>query len=418
MVVEIISVGDELLNGMTVNTNAAFIADRLHRLGYFVFQITAVGDHEKNIANALKRAGEQADVVILTGGLGVTHDDITKKTAASYFGKELVISQRMMDRIDAYFKQSGKKVSVVNREQAKVLKDTEIIENPIGLAPGFIVKQGNCTYFFLPGVPSEMKVMLEKGIVPRLNPSGQKPGVSSMILKTTGIAESVLYTKLINFQKQFPEIKLAYLPETPGVKLRLSVSNKSSQIRKDNRLRDAVDYIIRRAGLYIYGEDETTIEQSVADLLFQKKLTIAVAESCTGGLISHKLTQISGSSQYFNRGVVAYSNEAKVEILNVSPETIDQYGAVSRETVLEMAQGVRQISETDIGLSTTGIAGPTGGTQEKPVGLVFIGYASSEMTLVEKHHFSRERWWNKERTAVTALDLVRRALSGITKDST
>lgn len=183
-------------------------------------------------------------------------------------------------------------------------------------------------------------------------------------------------------------------------------------------MNEAIDYIKKRAGQYIYGEDQATIEQAVADLLFEKKLTITIAESCTGGLISHKLTQIPGSSQYFNRGVVAYSNEAKVDILRVSPETIDQYGAVSPETALEMAKGIRQISGTDIGLSTTGIAGPAGGTPEKPVGLVFVGYVDSKTNLVEKHYFSRERWWNKERTAVTALDLVRRVLLGITKDST
>jgi nicotinamide-nucleotide amidase len=414
MTAEIISVGDELLNGMTVNTNATFIAEVLMKLGFSVQRISAVGDCEAHIIEALERAGQQGDAAVITGGLGVTHDDITRKAAARFFNKELVFSQNVSERIEAFLKGRGRKLSAVNREQAMVLKDTGMIDNPVGLAPGFVISKNKCTYFFLPGVPSEMKQMMEKSVVPELNKWGLNPPVPPRILKTTGISESALFSKLIDFQKLFPEIRLAYLPETPGVKLRLSVSDPRAENQED-AIEKAFDYIQNRAGNYIYGEDETEIEQAVADLLFKKKLTIAVAESCTGGLISHKLTQISGSSQYFNRGVVAYSNEAKMEILNIPHKTIEKHGAVSRETALAMALGIRKISETEIGLSVTGIAGPGGGTPEKPVGLVYIGYADSKRIVAEEHHFLRDRWWNKERTAVTALDLVRRVLSGITK---
>jgi nicotinamide-nucleotide amidase len=414
MTAEIISIGDELLNGMTVNTNGAFIAEALTKLGFSVECITVVGDCEARIMEALEKAGQQADVVVITGGLGVTHDDITKKAAARFFNKEMIFSQKVYDRIETFFKKRGRKISTVNREQAMILKDVELIDNLVGLAPGFIFSKNKCTYYFLPGVPSEMKQMMEKSVIPKLNKSRVNPPVSPRIFKTTGISESALYSQLIDFHKLFPEIWLAYLPETPGVKLRLSISNLQSENQED-ALRKAVTYVQEEAGKFIYGEGETEIEQVIADLLFKKKLTIAVAESCTGGLISHKLTQIPGSSAYFNRGIVAYSNKAKMEILKVPRQTIEKHGAVSRETAQAMAVGVRKISETEIGLSATGIAGPGGGTQEKPVGLVYIGYADSEQVLIEEHHFPRERWWNKERTAVTALDLVRRVLLGITK---
>jgi nicotinamide-nucleotide amidase len=413
MTAEIISVGDELLNGMTINTNAAFIAESLVKLGFSVQCISVVGDHEEHIIEALERAGREADTAVITGGLGVTHDDITKKAAARFFNKELIFSQKVSDRIESFFKKRGRKVSDVNREQAMVLKDAGMINNSAGLAPGFIISKNRCTYYFLPGVPLEMKQMMEKSVVPELDKMGLSPPVPPRILKTTGISESALYSKLIDFQKLFPGIRLAYLPETPGVKLRLSTSDPQAE-NQNNAIDKAVEYIQKMAGKTIYGEGETEIEQVVASLLFKMKLTIAVAESCTGGLISHKLTQISGSSEYFNRGIVAYSNEAKIEILNVPRMTIEKYGAVSRETALAMAFGVRKISGTEIGLSVTGIAGPGGGTAEKPVGLVYIGYKDSERNMVEEHHFQRDRWWNKERTAVTALDLVRRVLLGVT----
>ena len=414
MTAEIISIGDELLNGMTVNTNAAFIAEALTKLGFFVQRVSMVGDCEIHILETLERAGQRADVVVTTGGLGVTHDDITKKAAARFFNKEIIFSQKVYDRIETFFKKRGRKIATVNREQAMILKDIELIDNRVGLAPGFVLSKSKCTYYFLPGVPSEMKQMMEKSVIPKLKKSGVNPPVSPKIFKTTGISESALYSQLIDFHKLFPEIRLAYLPETPGVKLRLSASNLQS-VNQEDTLRKAVGYIRKQVGRFIYGEGEVEIEQVVANLLFKKKLTIAVAESCTGGLISHKLTQIPGSSEYFNRGVVAYSNEAKMEILKVPRQTIEKHGAVSRETAQAMAVGVRKISETEIGLSVTGIAGPRGGTPDKPVGLVYIAYADSEQVLIEEHHFPRERWWNKERTAVTALDLVRRVLLGITK---
>jgi nicotinamide-nucleotide amidase len=414
MTAEIISIGDELLNGMTVNTNAAFIAEALTKLGFSVERMAVVGDSESRIMKALETTGRQADVAVVTGGLGVTHDDITKKAAARFFNKEMIYSREVYDRIEVFFKKRGKAISAVNREQAMILKDAELIDNPVGLAPGFILSKSQCTFYFLPGVPSEMKQMMEKSVIPNLSKSGVSSPVPPRIFKTTGISESALYFRLIDFQELFPEIRLAYLPETPGVKLRLSVSGLPSENQGDV-LREAAGYVQEQAGKFIYGEGETEIEQAVADLLFKKKLTIAVAESCTGGLISHKLTQIPGSSEYFNSGVVAYSNEAKMEILKVPRQTLGKYGAVSRETAQIMAVDIRKIRGTEIGLSATGIAGPGGGTPEKPVGLVYIGYADSAQVLIEEHHFQRERWWNKERTAVTALDLVRRVLLGITK---
>jgi len=224
-----------------------------------------------------------------------------------------------------------------------------------------------------------------------------------------GISESEIYEKIGDFQQRFPNMKLAFLPQTPGVVVRLRISGKFKK-RCEEELARAETFVCERVERFVFGREDASLESVVASLLLEKKLTIGVAESCTGGLVSHKLTDVPGSSGYFNRGVVAYSDEAKMEILGVPEETIRVHGAVSSETAVVMAEGVRQISGTDIGVSTTGIAGPGGGTKSKPVGLVYIGYADKDRSFSEKHRFMRDRWWNKERSAVTALDLVRRVL--------
>ncbi len=406
---EIISVGDELLAGLVVNSNAAFIGEKLSGLGYAVRWISTVGDEEADLTDALERATHRASLVVLTGGLGPTHDDITKKVVAQFFDSKIVFRSDVLAKIEERFRKMGREMVVSNREQAEVPEKAELIENEIGTAFGFVFEREDRTFFILPGVPSEMRRMMEKSVLPRLRMVGGRGVSQCRLLRTVGISESEIYEKIGDFQQRFPNMKLAFLPQTPGVVVRLRISGESKK-RCEEELARAEAFVREKVERFVFGVEDVSLEGVVASLLLEKKLTIGVAESCTGGLVSHKLTDVPGSSGYFNRGVVAYSDEAKMEILGVPEETIRVHGAVSSETAVVMAEGVRQISGTDIGVSATGIAGPGGGTKTKPVGLVYIGYADKDRSFAEKHRFMKDRWWNKERSAVTALDLVRRVL--------
>ncbi|MFH1942817.1 MAG: competence/damage-inducible protein A [bacterium] len=409
MRIEIVSVGDELLTGATVNSNAAIIAERLTQLGHEVRWISTVGDDEEALIEAFEHAFGRARIVVVTGGLGPTHDDITKNAVSRYFHSRIVFNAGVFADVEDRLKQWGRGMSDVNREQAMVPEKAEVLANDIGTAPGLFFRKKDRFFFILPGVPREMTEMLEKTVVPRLAAMGGDLIVRSRFLRTFGIPESDLYERIQEFPKRFSDIRLAFLPQVSGVALRLTVSGVSDEACMKMLLQGEA-MIRERAGSFIYGEGDVSLEEVVADLLLKRKLTVAVAESCTGGLVSHKLTNVPGSSTYFNRGIVAYSNEAKIEILGVPEKKIRNHGAVSPETAMAMAEGVRMISRTNIGVSTTGIAGPSGGTPEKPVGLVFIGYADDHCTLFEKHLFTRDRRWNKARSALTALDLMRRTL--------
>ena len=408
---EIISVGDELLTGMSVNTNAAFIGEVLARWGYDVRWVTIVGDDETDIVRALEEAYERAILIVLTGGLGPTHDDVTKKAVCGFFHSGLVLRENILKKIEKRFQKMGRPMSPSNRGQAEVPEKAEVIDNKAGTAPGLVLSKEGRTFYILPGVPSEMRRMVEESVLPQLKGKSGGRIVRSKLLRTVGIPESDLYQRVEDFPCQFPDVKLAFLPQAPGVVVKLTASG-SSEKTCDDILARGESMIRERAGAFIYGEDDDSIESVLGQLLREKKWSISVAESCTGGLISHKLTNVSGSSHYFERGVVAYSNEAKMEILGVPEKTIIDYGAVSQETAIAMAEGVRRISGTDIGLSTTGIAGPGGATPDKPVGLVYMGYADQKRSLAERHLFGKDRLWNKERSAVMALNLVRRILLG------
>jgi len=407
---EIISVGDELLTGLVVNTNAAFIAEQLTRAGHEVRWITTVGDRHDDLFQAFQQADTRAQLIVVTGGLGPTHDDITKRTAARFFGSELVFRKDLLDRIDVFFRKRGRTMSPSNEEQAWVPEKAEVLENENGTAPGLLFRRGENLCFILPGVPSEAEHMMQTCVKTRFDAVGDGPIFRSRILRTSGIPESDLYGKIADFPDRFPGVKLAFLPQTSGVAVRLVVFGIDAAVC-ERLIGEGERFIRGRAGKYIYGQDDDTLQKAVAELLFSRKMTLSVAESCTGGLVANKLTDIPGSSGYFERGVVAYSNASKIRVLGVPEKTIREHGAVSAETASAMAVGIRNLSGTDIGLSTTGIAGPGGGSDSKPVGLVYIGYSDSRQTLVEKHIFLRDRLWNKERSAMAALDLVRRLLS-------
>jgi nicotinamide-nucleotide amidase len=414
MKAEIVSIGDELLYGEITDTNSAFIAEKLTGEGIEVVFSTGVGDDVNKIAEVFGMAGSRADVIIATGGLGPTSDDLTKKAIVKAFKRNLVFHEEILKEIEKSFEKSGKSMPKVNQNQALIPQGAKPLANLWGVAPGIFIEEGNKLFFALPGVPLEMKWMLENEVLPILRTKKSDGFIIRKMLRTTGIPESVIYEKIEGLIDPKGEVTIAFLPSYLGVDIKLVVSwsnllvtslkQKSEAEAKIAELEQKIREIL---GTYIYGTDDQTLEEVVGKLLSEKRKTIAVAESCTGGLIGAKFTNISGSSKYFERGVVTYSNQAKIELLGVPKEIIDQQGAVSEQTAILMAEGVKKLAKTDYGLSSTGIAGPTGGTPEKPVGLIYIGFASENDSFAQKFQFGGDRITNRERAAQAALNMVR-----------
>lgn len=413
----IITIGDEILLGNTLNTNAAYIGEQLFEIDIPVQKTSVVGDDNSSILNELKLASDTSDLILLTGGLGPTHDDVTRKSIVDFFNTELVENKEVLEDIKTLFEKRKRQVTNVNIDQAKVPKNAEVIRNQLGTAPGLWIERDDKIYAVMPGVPYEMQAMMESTVIPKLKERiipGQKILLKKMFL-TTGIPESTLYERLGNLDELLQGAKLAFLPNQFGVKLRLSVEGDDEKELKNN-LTEVEQRIRSKAGRFIYGVGEDQLEAIVGRLLLEREFKIATAESCTGGLVGNMLTNISGSSKYFERGVICYSNAAKVEILKVDEDTLAEHGAVSMEVAMQMADGVKSTSGADIGLATTGIMGPTGATEDKPVGLVYIGYCDDKVCTAKKFDFGDDRLLNKQRTAQAALDFVRRQLLGISLD--
>jgi competence/damage-inducible protein CinA-like protein len=413
----IISIGDELLIGQTTNTNASFIGNELSEININISKIVTVGDEASSILDSFESAREQSDLVIVTGGLGPTHDDITRTCVVKFFNTELIQNEEILEDIKSLFGKRNREVTDVNRAQALVPKIAEPIRNQHGTAPGMWIEKDGKIFIVMPGVPYEMKAMMNDVIVPRLIEKIDDSGIwiKRRSLQTTGIPESTLSEKLGDIEELLEGGKLAFLPSITGVKLRITVEafNEETAI---NKLSEIEQKIRSKVGRYIYGKDDESLEEVVARLLEERQLKISTAESCTGGLIANSLTNISGSSNYFERGVVCYSNASKVEILSVDEDTIQKHGAVSMEVAMQMAEGVKSTSGSDIGISVTGIMGPKGAETDKPVGLVFIGYCDDKVCTVKKHIFGNERLLNKQRTMRAALDMIRKQLLGIPLD--
>ena len=409
----IITIGDEVLIGQVVNTNASFLGQRLSEVGLEVVRTVVVGDVYDEIMRAFKEYSDSFDAVFVTGGLGPTHDDITKKVVADFFGAKLVEDRDVFENVRDRLANRNIPLRQVNRDQALVPEGCTVLMNHWGTAPGMLFDRDGKLFAVMPGVPHEMRNITTEYLVPLLKQKVVGQVIRHRVLKTTGIAESSLFELLGNLDDILGgKARLAFLPSQFGVRLRISVKAGTAE-EADAIAAGVAAKIHDKAGKFIYSEGEVELEEALGKLLKEKGLTIALAESCTGGLISNRLTNISGSTAYFERGVVSYSNEAKVEILHVPGELIRKFGAVSQEVAAAMAEGVRAISRTDIGLSVTGIAGPTGGTEEKPVGLVYIGISDSRGTLVNKHNFPDERVRFKDRTSQAALELVRRSVLGL-----
>lgn len=413
----LISIGDELLIGQTINTNVAYIGSALSDINIEVIETSVVGDNMDSILQELSKASSMADLIIITGGLGPTHDDITRSAIVKYFNTELIQSKEVLDDITEFFSRRGRKVTELNATQALVPKIAIPIRNKRGTAPGIWIEKDNKIFVVMPGVPFEMKGMMEDFVIPKLSEITRNNGlvIKKLILQTTGIPESTLFERLGNLDELLQGAQIAFLPSQYGVKLRITVKEKN-EADAINKLNEIEQKIRTKVGRYIYARGDETLEEVIGKILSDRGLTIAVAESCTGGEVCSRITNVSGSSKYFERGIVTYSNAAKVELLKVNEDTLAEVGAVSREVAMQMAEGVRAVSGTDIGLSTTGILGPTGATTNKPVGLVYIGYCDDKVCTAKKFLFGEDRILNKQRATQAALEMLRRKLLGISDE--
>uniref|UniRef100_A0A832DNQ1 CinA-like protein n=1 Tax=Ignavibacterium album TaxID=591197 RepID=A0A832DNQ1_9BACT len=413
----LISIGDELLIGQTINTNVAYIGSALSDINIQVIESSVIGDNIDVILSELDKASSMADLIVLTGGLGPTHDDITRSAIVKYFKTELVQNKEVLEDIQQFFSKRGRTVTELNESQALVPKIAIPIRNKRGTAPGMWIEKNKKIYVVMPGVPYEMKGMMEDFVIPRLSEMTKGKGsvIKKLILQTTGIPESTLFERLGNLEELLQGAKIAFLPNQYGVKLRITVTEANDEVAA-NRINEIEQKIRTKVGRYIFARGEETLEEVIGKILSERGLTLSVAESCTGGEICTRLTNVSGSSKYFERGIITYSNAAKVELLKVNEDTIAQVGAVSPEVAMQMAEGVRAVSGTDIGISTTGILGPTGATTNKPVGLVYIGYCDEKVCTAKKFLFGDDRILNKQRATQAALEMLRRQLLGISDE--
>ncbi len=412
MKAHIISIGDELLIGQVVNSNQAFIAERLNTVGVAVERMTTVGDDHSQILRCFREALAQAEVVITTGGLGPTHDDVTRRVVCDFFETTLVRDEEAYNNVLRLFAARNRPVLPINEEQALVPAGCTVIQNAHGTAPGYFFSREGKIFAVLPGVPYEMEAMVDHFLVPYFKAKVTGTVIAHKTLLTTGIAESTL-AHLLGPVEEFVSARdgasLAFLPSTLGVRLRMSA--RATSLDQAQAQLDHIERAIRaKAEKYIYGLDRDRLEEVVGRLLRERKLTIAVAESCTGGLVTDRLTDVPGSSDYLERSFVTYSNRSKSQSLGVDPDLIGEHGAVSQEVARAMARGARQSAGTDIGLATTGIAGPTGGTPEKPVGTLWIGYADKSDSFAVKMLLETDRRRFKMRASQASLELLRRRL--------
>jgi nicotinamide-nucleotide amidase len=414
----LLTIGDELLIGQTTNTNAAWLGDRLSALGIQVDRAVTVGDIPARMEEELDHAVRRARLTIITGGLGPTHDDVTREVLAEYFDAPLRTDDDLLDRIRRYYERRGRQMPRSAPALAQVPEGFETLDNPVGAAVGLWyrgrVDGADRLVAVLPGVPEEMKGIFRSAVEPRLEALDDVRGVVHRTLVTSGIGESALQERLGDLSDLLDDhTHLAYLPSTAGVRLRLTVENGESA--EAHRQLDRLEARIRdRAGEHVIGTGDVQLEEVVGEQLRAAGRTIASAESATGGLVGHRLTSVSGSSDYYEGSVVAYANRVKQALLGVTEATLDEYGAVSEPVALQMAEGVRDALGVDVGVATTGIAGPTGGTEDKPVGTVWLGYADEVRTRAVRRQFVEDRTLNKELFASAALDLVRREIEART----
>ena len=413
----LISIGDELLIGQTINTNVSFIGNLISDNNISIIKSTVIGDEIKIILDELELASSRADIIICTGGLGPTHDDVTRNAFVQYFKTELVQNDEVLEDIKSMLKRRGREMKKTHEDQAMVPKIADVIRNENGTAPGYWIEKNNKIFIVMPGVPYEMKSMMSNYVIPKLIEKMGTPEefIKKVTLQTTGLPESAVAERLGDINELLHGAQLAFLPNQYGVRLRVTVKSKVEE-EANNHLLEIEQKIRSIIGRYIYGRDDENLEDVVGRLLKERELRIAVAESCTGGGLADRITNINGSSKYFERGIVTYSNAAKVELLKVDEDVMIEKGAVSAEVAMQMAEGIKSTSGADIGVSLTGIMGPTGAVKDKPVGTVYIGYCDDKVCTSKRFQFGEDRILNKNRATQAALEMVRRSLLGISFD--
>jgi nicotinamide-nucleotide amidase len=408
---EIIAIGDELLYGQIVDTNSHWISQELDLMGVKVVRKTTVGDDRKDVLAAFESAEKRADLVLITGGLGPTKDDLTKPLLAEFFGCEIVEFPEAVKAVSEYFIRRGREMTPLNILQGHLPACCTYIPNQVGTAPGMWFERNGTYWMSMPGVPHEMKKLMKDFVLPKLPEIFQLPVIHHKVIKTVGIGESWLADLISDWESALPSsIRLAYLPSLGHVKLRLTgFGNSKNELEK--AINEQIDAVMPLIEKYVYGFNAETLETAIAKLLKAEKKTIALAESCSGGYVSHLITSVSGSSAYYQGGIIPYHNRFKNEILGVSKETLSKFGAVSEETVSEMATGVRTLFNSDFGLASSGIAGPDGGTEEKPVGTVWIACAMNGLVETKKLQLTQDRMLNIQLTGVAVLNMLRICIS-------
>lgn len=404
---EIIAIGDELLYGQIMDTNSHWISQQLALVGVRVVRKTTVGDNRLDILDAFSKAEKRADIILITGGLGPTQDDLTKPLMAEYFDCPIVEFPEAVEAVTTFFKRRGREITPLNILQGHLPACCTYVPNEVGTAPGMWFSKNGTYWMSMPGVPHEMKKLMKDFVLPKLPQLFELPVIVHEVIKTVGIGESWLADLIKDWENALPEhTKLAYLPSLGHVKLRLTGFGQSKENLQEE-IQSQIAIVMPLIQDYVYGYNEETLETAIGKLLKKSNKTLALAESCTGGYISHLITSIAGSSAYFQGALVPYHNQFKHEILGVSDVTLAEFGAVSEETVREMAVGIKKLFKSDFGLASSGIAGPDGGTEAKPVGTIWIACAGDRFVETKKLQLTQDRLLNIELTAVAVLNLFR-----------
>lgn len=411
MKADIITIGDEILIGQITDTNSQWIAEQINNIGFKIRRITTVGDDKNEIINVLDNIIGKVNLIIITGGLGPTEDDITKQTLAEYFNQKLKENTEVLEDVTEFITSKGFELNKLNRKQAEVPENCKILRNKNGTAPGMWFKKNKTIIISLPAVPFEMKELVEKKVIPELKIELKLPNVIHKTVLTYGIPEASLAEVLSEWEQNLDKrISLAYLPSPERIRLRLSTICKNKNIAEEI-INTEIEKVKNILGKNIFGYGDMFLQEAIGSLLIKKDKTLSISESCTAGNVSRLIASVPGSSKYFKGGIVAYSNEIKNKQLNVPFEIIEKYGAVSKEVVEAMAKGQRQIFKTDFSIAISGIAGPGGGTKEKPVGTTWIAVSDKNKTIARKFNFGKRRLLNVRFASSKSLDMLRKFIS-------
>ncbi|MDF9797741.1 nicotinamide-nucleotide amidase [Catalinimonas alkaloidigena] len=407
---EVITIGDEILYGQTLDTNTHWMGQRLNEMGIKILRKVAIGDAREEILSALDEASGRADIILMTGGLGPTKDDITKYTLAEYFGMPLKRNEQALAHIKALFASRGRNITPTNERQADLPEGCTMVHNRMGTAAAMWFERSGKIYVSMPGVPYEMKTIMDEEVLPRVKEKFSLPVIFHQMIQTVGIGESWLSDKIADWEDNLPaHIRLAYLPSLGCVKLRLTALGEDLTTLK-KQVMEEVDKVMPLIDEYVFALGNVSLEEAIGNMLKAQQKTLALAESCSGGYVAHSLTSLAGSSAYFQGAVVPYHNQLKEEVLGVSYDTLLKNGAVSEETVIEMAKNIRKLMHSDFGLASSGIAGPGGGTEDKPVGTIWIAVANDKEVKTQKLQLTKDRMLNINLTKVALLNLLRKQL--------